>query len=322
MLKSVLKQIYDFNNVVVPEELLNIEITREEIKNALDRLAEKYLSITEVYDGIVPGDIIAVDLKSNISKYNNKTQISEGLGYFNKKLEDNLIGMKKGDIKTINIDENSIDTKIISVKRRIIPKISDELVKKEKIDDVNTIEEYEKYIYDEYAARYKNKRMNEVIEKIKEELLNKSEFELDDEDINSACSEMKKQNEIEAEKLNISFEEEEQEIASEYIENPTIEESEKFLYDLNITTVKTIAMGASFAKKFGIELDRNTYEKEMKSRAEREKTTIEYQKQAIPYFSYLEMKYMPFIDKKIKDYYKDKIKFNIKPISCVNLKQC
>lgn len=322
MLKSALKRIYDFNNVGIPEGLLNIEITQEEIRNALDRLAEKYLSIVEAYDGIVSGDIIAVDLKSNISKYNNKTQISVGRGYFSKKFEDNLIGMKKGDIKTINIDNNPAAAKIVNVKRRIIPEISDDLVKKEKIEGVDTVEEYEKYIYDEYAARYKNKRMNKVIEKIKEELLNKSEFELDDEDVNFACNEMKKQNEIEAEKLHISYEEEEQEIASEFIENPTIEESEKLLYDLNIMTVKTIAMGASFAKEFGIELDRNTYEKEIKSRTEREKTTVECQKQAIPYLSYLEMKYTPFIDKKIKDYYKDKIKFNIKPISYVNLKRC
>lgn len=314
MLKSEIKKIYNFNNVIIPEEILNIEIDNLVIMNVVDRLAKKYLTIEEVYDGIMQGDVIAVSLESNIPTYNKNTQISVGRGFYNKKFEDELIGMKKGDSKDICLGGNPVTTKIVSVKRRMIPAVTDEMVKRENIKDVYTVEEYKKYIYSETLVKLKERKMNEIIGITKAEIINKSEFEFADDDINYMQSVAKMQLEKRAQENNLSYEEFIKEMTSHFLENPTAEESKKCIADACLTRLKTLLIGMYFAKKRGIELDQETYEKDMRARADREKTSVEYIKDDIPYPSYLEIKYTPFINMAIKEFWKDKAEFSIKSI--------
>lgn len=314
MLKSEIKKIYDFNKVIIPEELFNIEISKEVIMNAVDRLAKKYLTIEEVYDGIVQGDVIAVSLESNIPGYNKNTQISVGRGFYNKEFEDALIGMKKGDSKDICVRENAVTTKIVSVKRRMIPAVTDEIVKKENIKGVYTVEEYKKYIYDKTLEKIKERKMLEILNVTKEEIINKSEFQLADDDISYMQNVTKTQLEKKSQENNMSYEEFIKVITSQFLENPTPEESKKYIIDACLKKLKTLLIGTYFAKKHGIKLNEETYENDMKARADKEKTSIEYMKDDIPYPSYLEIKYTPFINMAIKEFWKDKAEFSIKSI--------
>ena len=314
MFKSEIKKIYDFNKVIIPEELLNIKIGKEVVINVVARLARKYLTIEEVYDGIVQGDVIAVSLESNIPGYNKNAQISVGRGIYNKEFENDLIGMKKGDSKDICMRGTPVTTKIISVKRRMIPAVTDEMVKKENVKGVCTVEEYKKYIYDDTLIKLKNRKMSEILDITKEEIINKSEFQLADDDINYMQNIAKVQLEKRAQENNLSYEEFLKEMISQFLENPTAEESKKYIADACLRRLKMLVIGTYFAKKRGISLNQETYEKDMKARADREKTSIEIMKDEIPYPAYLEIKYTPFINMAIKEFWKDKAKFNIKSI--------
>lgn len=314
MLKSRLKEIYNFTKVVIPAELMNIEISQEVILDAEIQLARKYLTIEEVYDGIIQGDVVNLNLEDNISKCNENTQISVGRGFFNRVLEENLIGMKKGEIKKICTDDYSIIAKIVSVKRRIIPVATDELVKNEKIDGVNTVDKYKIYSYDKYVEDLKKYRMFEIIEGFQKEIIDKSEIELVEEDIKLIYNELKEQRCREAQEYNMNYEEYIQEIATQFVDNPTVEEGEKYLFDGCIERIKSILMGAYYAKKYEVKLDMDTYEKYIKVKADREKTTFEQQKEDMPYYAYLENKYKIFINIEIKEFCKEKVNFIIKNI--------
>lgn len=314
MLKSEIKKIYDFNKVIIPEELLNIEISNKVIMNVVDRLAKKYLTIEEVYDGIVQGDVINVSLESNIPQYNENAQISVGREIYKKEFEDELIGMKKGDFKDICLEGNHVTTKIVSVKRRMIPAIADEMVRKENIEGVYTVEKYKKYIYDETLAKLKEGKMRGILQITKEEIINKSEFELNDDDINYIQNIAKIQLGKRAQEENMSYEEYIKEMMSHVLENPTEEEIKKYMADAYLRKLKILIIGMYFAEKRGIKLNQETYEKDMKARADREKTSIEDMREDIPYTDYLEIKYTPFINMEIKKFWKENAQFSIKSI--------
>lgn len=148
----------------------------------------------------------------------------------------------------------------------------------------------------------------------KEEIINKSEFELADDDINYMQNVAKIQLEKRSQENNISYEEFIKKMTSQFLENPTAEESKKYIADACLRRLKTLIIGTYFAEKHGIKLNQETYEKDMKARADREKISIEYMKDDIPYPAYLEIKYTPFIDMAIKEFWKDKAKFSIKSI--------
>lgn len=137
-------------------------------------------------------DKVKVDLKSDIIKYNVEEQqftdyeIEIGKGVLLKEFEDQIIGMKPGEMRQIKIllpmthtievirgKEVIYDLTLKSIERFIIPKLTDEFVKNAKIKDVDTVDKFIDYVTDQIEKREltnaKNKFIQEVINEIRKE---------------------------------------------------------------------------------------------------------------------------------------------------------
>lgn len=313
MLKSKAHKIYDFRKIIVPEKLLQIEVKRIVITNALNEVSEKFLTIEEVDDKISVGDIVSVNLKSNIDKYNQEcAHIAVGKRFFNNEIETRLLEMKKGEIAEVTIDDESVTIEINSIKRRIFPTVSDELIEKLNLQKIKTVHEYERYIVDEFVDKAKQKKLDHIIKFVKKETLKNSDFELIDEEVNSKYLKEKERVTEQAIEAGKTYEEIVKRFAAiGGLKDATVEESEKFFFNDCILKFKAEIIGISLASGDGIVFDEESYEKYVDELTKnygipsREDT-----KRMIPFNVYMNTIYETHFDTVIWKFYLDKFIIN------------
>jgi FKBP-type peptidyl-prolyl cis-trans isomerase (trigger factor) len=188
-MKSTVTKLADFKDYLkdfkvdfqLDEIKLNDEFKAILIKN----------KIVETVGKIENGDIVTVNLKSDYNKFQKENlRIVVGSQYFSKNLEESLVGLHLGAEKLLKVDGHEVNVKIIDIKRNKLPELSDELIKKENIDGVNTISDYKKMFYQKTKESY---IMDEVIKlsiNIFHYLQENSEFIIYDEDVEESLEEM------------------------------------------------------------------------------------------------------------------------------------
>lgn len=269
MFKSKANSIFDYKKANVSDVFLQLDIQEKEIEGSLLNIAKKHSTLEDVQDVVKDGDIVEVKIEDDQEKYNkNSVMISVGLGLFNKDFEDNLIGMKLGETKVINIDENTVEAKILNAKRKVVPVITNEMIVEESIKDVNSIEDYRNYFIENKVSDYKKEYIEEKVEGILDEIIEKSEYLISDEDLESIWKEIeeewKEYEEEGGEKIT------EEEILSK-MGFKTLEEFNEY----NIRSIKIMFIGVEIAKEEGLECAQETYEDFVKEIAEGEEITIE-----------------------------------------------
>lgn len=188
-MKSTVTKLADFKDYLkdfkvdfqLDEIKLNDEFKAILIKN----------KIVETVGKIENRDIVTVNLKSDYNKFQKENlRIVVGSQYFSKNLEESLVGLHLGAEKLLKVDGHEVNVKIIDIKRNKLPELSDELIKKENIDGVNTISDYKKMFYQKTKESY---IMDEVIKlsiNIFHYLQENSEFIIYDEDVEESLEEM------------------------------------------------------------------------------------------------------------------------------------
>lgn len=307
LLKNKVKEAYDFKKVNVPEKLLEIEISKKLLEDALRDVSERFLTIEEAEGAIRAGDIVSVELESSVAKFNKKKiQISVGRAFFSKKLEDELLGMKKSETKRVSMEFGFVTIRIISVKRRIFTIITDELIKKLNIEGVNTIDEYKKYICNKFINQSKDKKMGFIVDFIVKEVISESKFESIKEEVKGKYEDLIERINVYAEKANMSYEEYIKEAAAQKLKNPTVEESEKLFYDNCVFDAKYEQLGLFYALRDGIEFNQETYDKKLGEIAQQQGVPCSKLKEMISFSDYMSNTCMEYFSNVISEFFKDK----------------
>ena len=164
-----------------------INVDEEKIKGEMNRLINRELKWVEIQE-VSEGDIVVCKITSNLSKFNKENiNISIGSGLYDSTLEKALIGAKVGETKSIQVDGEEILALLKSVRHKVIPEISDEMVKSLGIEGVNTIEDYRNYLISVQKEEQINNISYELHKCIKEEMFKNSKFDLYEEDFKKIC---------------------------------------------------------------------------------------------------------------------------------------
>ncbi len=137
----------------------------ESVKKALTK---GKLVLTELGEDaeIQAGDVVLLHTESGLSKFNKaKVPVTVGAGLYDNELEQAIIGLKVGDCKTVAVKNTPVSVKILQIKRKIVPELTDELVEEQAIEDVHILTEYRKY--------YREKMMDSDIGRAMYEIMNK-----------------------------------------------------------------------------------------------------------------------------------------------------
>lgn len=298
MFQSKAIEVFDFKKVNIPDQLDEVE---REVNQTLEKLTNKHAKFVDVEDQVKAGDIVTLDLESTSEKYNRRNlPIVVGAGLFNKVFEEQLLNQHPNKTSIIKLNGDDIKVIVTKIKRKIMPELTDELVKQENIDSVFTVEDYRKYAYDGIVAEKVQGLVNITINKV----IDRSEFTIVEEDINRLfAGDLSKIEVLLKEEGRVLEEMTEAEIA-ERIGTPSLEKFEEvYKNERYPKLLKQALIGLSFAQKNNVNFDEATYEKWLGNNEYFNSYSSSDAKQLKPFFNYLADAYSDYAYKKIAVYF-------------------
>ena len=171
----MINKLYDFKDVAIPDALLKASVSREEIDSELHMTAQRFTTIASASDGICNGDIVALEIPDEQAADSvRQVFVNMGRGFFDS--EEALLGLCAGAQTEVFYENKTVPAAILAVKRKYIPELTNESVCQLEIEGVSTIAEYEKYVFENIAARQRQRRTRGIFEIASKAVLAYTEF--------------------------------------------------------------------------------------------------------------------------------------------------
>lgn len=163
--------VYDFRKVPVPEKLLEIPLDMQKVREKLEEVPEKFLTIEEATDAVCPGDIVTITLPEET------VQMNVGKHFYDAVWEDTLVGMKPGNEVTLPARGANQTGRLTQIKRRIYPPLTDELIVKLGLEGISTIGEYQAYIEERMIGMSRYQKEGALVQYVSKKVVEQSGFE-------------------------------------------------------------------------------------------------------------------------------------------------
>ena len=297
-------KVYDFKQCELPEPLFKITIKQKDIDHMVFKAAEHFLTIEDRTDEIQEGDIVAVKIKSDDAFVASECErMTVGKGYFSPEIEEALMGKKKGDSFGMTVDGAHAEIDVLWVKRRVVPELNDEMAAKLEIEDVTSRDEYIAYATSELENVEKEKKQNAIWLMVSKELLAKSEFDIDDAEIEE---QYKKDLAYMERELDSDFE--------EYMQvkyhGKTLDECKQNFKKEIEKTLKICAIAQPMAEEDGIEWTKEEYEAVIADMVSEDYTEEEL-KASMSCEDYVKQQQEAFLQGKILEYFDERFETTI-----------
>lgn len=192
-------------------EKFNTKVTKKDVEKELDMARDKNARIVSIDDrDLKDGDISTIDFEGFVDgvafeggKAEN-FELTIGSGQFIPGFEDQLVGMKIGEEREINVkfpDEYHAENlagkdamfkvKLISIKAKILPELDDEFAK--DVSEFETLEEYKKDLEKTIKAKKENEAKMQKESKALEKLVENTEVNIPEAMIDSEVEKMVEQ---------------------------------------------------------------------------------------------------------------------------------
>lgn len=310
-LKSKILKEFDFRNIDVSGEDFTYETDKNFIEKEITRIKKKNKISYEVQE-VTKGDIVICSLKSSISKFNKENiSINVGLGLYDRQVEDALIGMEKGESKILLLDNESINIDILNISRSRIPELTDEMVEKEEINSVSTVESLINYLEGLHEVE-RNKAIDSkaylLVGKILKEVIEKSEFVIYEEDIEYLSKLEIQRARVLAKLEGLILEDMTPEEFSGRIPVQTYEDFLKMIYEMKKESLPILLLGLKSADKDVYKVSKENYNKSLNEYSAMYNIDPEDASEAMTFEYYEAKEYQIYYENKIKEYFKGRYK--------------
>ena len=176
-----------------------VKVTEEEVKSRINSLLEQYADIV-IKDGkIENGDTAVIDFegfKDGVAFDGGKGEnypLELGSGSFIPGFEDQVVGMKVGETKDINVKfpeeyqakdlagaDATFKVTVHEIKSKVLPELDDELAKDVNIDGVEDLEALKKHIKEQLKSSKEAEAEEAFNEEIIDKLIENTPFEVPD----------------------------------------------------------------------------------------------------------------------------------------------
>lgn len=198
----------EYKNLPVKKKATRV--TQKEIDAEVERLRERYADMEIKEDGTVEnGDTAVIDFegfKDDVAFEGGKGEdypLEIGSGSFIPGFEEQLIGMRKGESRDINVTfpENYgaadlagqpavFKVTVKDIKCKVLPEANDELVKEAKIKDVETLEDYRAYMKKSLSENKERENEENFTNELLTKIVENAEVEIPDAMIDSETDQM------------------------------------------------------------------------------------------------------------------------------------
>ena len=300
---KVLK-LYDYTTCVLPDKLFEIKIPQKKIDDKIEKAAEHFLTIEEQEGAIKTGDIVAVKIASADSLLASECErLSVGKGFFSKDIEAALVGKKKGDSFSLTVDGTAADITVLWVRRRVVPKFTDAMAKAMDIEDVSNVREYTEYVTQELVEEDKEKKNNAIWLMVSKKLLEESEFEVDEQEVEA---QYKKDISYLQKELEGDFEE----FMQVKYHGKTLEESKQNFKKEIEKTLKLCAIAAPMLEEDDVTWTQEDYEAVINDMVNEEYSKEDLQ-QSMSYEDYVKQQTETYLQSKVLEYFDDRFTVTI-----------
>ena len=157
-------------------------------ESAVHKQVEQFCLNFKVYmhqGSIAAGDIATVQLQSADAFFNRTLKINVGKGFYNKELEDALVGLEIGsDCCVEHSKAGRIAVRVLDVQRLQIPELTDALVQQGGLDNIHTAEDYIRKIRRDLSMEDFRDRSYRYID----EVISESEIFVDRDEVESLAA--------------------------------------------------------------------------------------------------------------------------------------
>lgn len=325
----------EINNIPSLEELAEgirkIKVKVPDKKTALDEelLFMRVKGATFVLgEAIDNNDIAALKVSGGSNKRYNKdnVEIAVGMNLYSKDIEDNLIGMKVNESKTVVVDGEDINFTVLSIKKKVYGEIALEQAKSED-PTIASVDEYKDKIYQEIFDKLirdkaEKLQLNPMIKKLLKTADIKFNYEEADKDLRKSCSDVleqlrqgledQKSHDYMAEYMRslllddeyIEFNLKDDMTKEEYINALNDEDLIKSINEKMIINTRNVYIKLAFCEKNGMDLSKEAYESMVKKQSEIYNMPVEMYKQENTYVSFRYFDINKSITKLLIDYLK------------------
>ena len=255
MSESKIVRICEPQEIVIPEEYCKIRGTQEMIEKGVRELRETFQTIEPVFDVVQKGDFAEL---LNRTTGDGVTLNTEKC-WFLPEAAQKSIGKRAG--ASFQTSDGTI-WEIRGVKRKILPEMSGELVVKAEVKGITTPEKYRAYLREQVVKKAERDQRWKAAGFLMEELIEKSEYELDAQDI------AKTEENLQRELAEAAREEERapEEMLEEYMEAFGIETEDGASFEgkkrqTAVKQIKTILRGKTELERIGVKLTEKEYER-------------------------------------------------------------
>lgn len=298
MSESKIVRICEPQEIAIPEEYCKIRVTQEMIENGVRELRETFQTIKPVSDGVQKGDFVELRRQATGE---NVTLNTEKCWFLPEAAEKSIGKREKESFQT----SDGTTWEVCGVKRKVLPEMSPDLVAKAEIKGIATPDEYRTYLWEQAVKKAERGQRWEAAQFLMEELIEKSEYALDEQEIAEAEEHLQSELEETAKEEESTPEE----MLEEYMEAFGIaaEKDASFAEKRRQTAVRqlmTILRGSVELEKIGVKLTEQEYER-FKARAKAERGTEP------DYFSFVYEKCNSRLEHAAEQYLKQHMKFEV-----------
>ena len=140
-IKSRAVKVYDYHEADITDFVKGFVLDEEQYEKDLARILKRYGKKVEA-DTVSDGDTVTVTCVSELPRYNKAgLPVVIGRGLFGKDIEAELIGMNRGETKTVGKDGKPVSLTVDAVSHTVLPELSDENVASFGLDGISSVAE-------------------------------------------------------------------------------------------------------------------------------------------------------------------------------------
>lgn len=144
-LKSRALEIYDYRQVDISRFITGFTVDEARLRKDLERVLRRY-GRKEDAALVSDGDTVTVNCTSDVERYHKTNAIVPvGKGLFNRELERQMVGMERGEKRTLTADGAAVTVEILRVSHTVLPELTDENVASFGMEGIATADDLRRY---------------------------------------------------------------------------------------------------------------------------------------------------------------------------------
>lgn len=144
-LKTRAVECYDFRRVDISQFITGFTVDEAQLQKDIDRVLRRY-GRKEDAAVVSDGDTVTLNCTSQMERYNKAGAIVPvGKGLFNRELEGQLVGMEKGEKKTLTAGGVAVTVEILRISHTVVPELKDENVASFGMEGIATADDLRRW---------------------------------------------------------------------------------------------------------------------------------------------------------------------------------